>query len=214
MPALFIVLGIAVLTLLALLLWFVPHLLQQQALRAAGESAQLREMLLDMLNEQEAVTLRQAQLGTSIGYLQEQLEQFVQRPALAAQHDPGALKQLEGRIVSLQQQIESWARQPEPAQISGPTVDGESWSNLMALLVAIQGRVGELSRDQERQDAAAYASQQARKLLDDLEQELDHLHSIASDITKLQWRLRQSISSREGGLAVLGPAKRGAPASG
>ena len=46
------------LRLLALLLWFVPHLLQQQATRVAGETSQLREMLLDLLSEQEAVTMR------------------------------------------------------------------------------------------------------------------------------------------------------------
>jgi hypothetical protein len=219
MPALFIILGIAVLTLLALLLWFVPHLLQQQALRAAGESAQLREMLLDMLNEQEAVTLRQAQLGTSIAYLQDQLEQLVQRPALVAPEvAPAGLQQIEGRLVALQQQIESWALQPREAPAAavapaGPSVDGESWSNLMSLLVAIQSRVGEISRDKERQDAAAYASQQARALLGDLEQELDHLHSIASDITKLQWRLRQSINGREGSLGLHAPGPRSARAT-
>ena len=40
MNALFVALGIMVLALLALLLWFVPHLLQQQATRVAGETTQ------------------------------------------------------------------------------------------------------------------------------------------------------------------------------
>mgnify|MGYP000864462602 CR=1 FL=1 len=44
MSALFVALGIMVLALLALLLWFVPHLLQQQATRVAGETGKLREM--------------------------------------------------------------------------------------------------------------------------------------------------------------------------
>src|SRR5436853_7331140 len=74
MNALFVALGIMVLALLALLLWFVPHLLQQQATRVAGETSQLREMLLDLLNEQEAVPMRQTQLGSSLAQLQEQLE--------------------------------------------------------------------------------------------------------------------------------------------
>jgi len=51
MTALFVALGIMVLALLALLLWFVPRLLQQQAVRVSDESAQLREMLLDLLSE-------------------------------------------------------------------------------------------------------------------------------------------------------------------
>jgi hypothetical protein len=66
MTALFVALGIMVLALLALLLWFVPRLLQQQAVRVSDESAQLREMLLDLLSEQEAVTIRQTQLGAAI----------------------------------------------------------------------------------------------------------------------------------------------------
>lgn len=101
MPALFIVLGIAVLTLLALLLWFVPHLLQQQAQRASGESDQLRKLLLDVLNEQELVTVRQAQLGTSLAYLQDQLEILVQRPALPAPSSP----ELRTGLLQIEQQI-------------------------------------------------------------------------------------------------------------
>src|SRR5258706_16127662 len=73
MNALFVALGIMVLALLALLLWFVPHLLQQQATRVAGETSQLREMLLDLLSEQEAVTMRQTQLGSSLSHMQDQL---------------------------------------------------------------------------------------------------------------------------------------------
>ena len=73
MSALFVALGIMVLALLALLLWFVPHLLQQQATRVAGETTQLREMLLDLLNEQESVTIRQGQLNASLSSLQDQL---------------------------------------------------------------------------------------------------------------------------------------------
>ena len=73
MSALFVALGIMVLALLALLLWFVPHLLQQQATRVAGETTQLREMLVDLLNEQESVTIRQGQLNASLSNLQDQL---------------------------------------------------------------------------------------------------------------------------------------------
>jgi hypothetical protein len=62
MTTFFIALGIAIITLLFILLWYVPHLFQQQAGRSAREAAQLRDMLLDMLNEQEAVMQRQAQL--------------------------------------------------------------------------------------------------------------------------------------------------------
>src|SRR3954449_6541748 len=89
MNALFVALGIMVLALLALLLWFVPHLLQQQATRVAGETTQLREMLLDLLNEQESVTIRQTQLGASLSSMQDQLTDFANaggRAQVADQH--------------------------------------------------------------------------------------------------------------------------------
>ena len=48
MTALFVALGIAVITLLALLLWFVPHLLHQQAQRSAsGESGSVNMRGMD-----------------------------------------------------------------------------------------------------------------------------------------------------------------------
>src|SRR6185295_7467993 len=110
MTALFVALGIMVLALLALLLWFVPHLLQQQSMRVAGETSQLREMLLDLLSEQEAVTMRQTQLGSSLTHVQDQLASIadsgtglaVQPVQLAV--DTG-IPQLELRLTELQQQI-------------------------------------------------------------------------------------------------------------
>src|SRR6266487_3913360 len=88
MSALFVALGIMVLALLALLLWFVPHLLQQQATRVAGETSQLREMLLDLLSEQEAVTMRQTQLGSSLAHLQDQLESIAEVGIAHAHQQP------------------------------------------------------------------------------------------------------------------------------
>src|SRR6476661_8014401 len=115
MSALFVALGIMVLALLALLLWFVPHLLQQQATRVAGETSQLREMLLDLLNEQEAVTIRQTQLGTSLSHLQDQLAEIASaggRAQAADQHAAlvaeNSMQQLEARLGELQGQIKVW----------------------------------------------------------------------------------------------------------
>src|SRR5438045_949291 len=115
MPALFVALGIMVLALLALLLWFVPHLLQQQATRVAGETSQLREMLLDLLNEQEAVTMRQTQLSSSLAQLQDQIEliaqsgsgnlQMGQQAMIAAE---AGMQQLEARMSEVQGQIQVW----------------------------------------------------------------------------------------------------------
>jgi hypothetical protein len=205
MTALFVALGIAVITLLALLLWFVPHLLHQQALHSASESARLRDMLLDMLNEQEAVTLRQSQLSTSISYLQDQLEQIVQ----IAQRDPGrghtpvleqgALRQLEDRIGSMQTQIQGWLDTRARVQRNSQAQDNEAWAHLMSLLGAIQDRVGQLSVERTNVSAGL----QARVLLEELEQEMDHLRSISEDIATLQWRLRRSLNERESNLSVI-----------
>lgn len=204
MAALFVALGIAVLTLLALLLWFVPHLLQQQALRSAGESAQLREMLLDVLNEQEAVTLRQTQLSTSISYLQDQLEQMVIAPGPGggAVADVAELRRIEDRLGSLQQQLQSWLDQRSGAARQRVELDNESWGRLMELLAAIQDRVGTLSQDR----VGAAVSAHATTLLEELEQEMGNLRSISEDIARLQWRLRRSLSEREVGTSVVRPA--------
>jgi septation ring formation regulator EzrA len=213
MSALFVALGIAVITLLALLLWFVPHLLHQQALNNAKEAARLRDMLLDMLNEQEAVTLRQSQLSTSIGYLQEQLEQIV----AVAQRDPGrapatpqadeaALRQLEERIGAMQTQIQGWLEARTRVQRNAHVSDNEAWAHLMSLLAAIQERVGKLSVERTNVSAGL----QARVLLEELEQEMDHLRSISEDIATLQWRLRRSLNERESSLSVIRSQASGA----
>ncbi len=111
MTALFVALGIMVLALLALLLWFVPHLLQQQSANVSYETKRLRDMLLDLLNEQEAVTLRQSQLGTSLMQLRDQIEIVAQNSARDTDdggHSVLAFQQLESRLGELQGQIQHW----------------------------------------------------------------------------------------------------------
>ena len=209
MAALFVALGIAVITLLALLLWFVPHLLHQQALRSTREAADLRDMLLDMLNEQETVTKRQTQLSTSIAYLQDQLQQIVGvagQKALGPGDDPVALRLIEERIGTMQHQIQSWLDTRTRVQRSTQVQDNEAWANLMGLLAAIQERVGTLSAERTNTSVGL----QARVLLEELEQEMLHLHTISDDIATLQWRLRRSLNERESNLATL----RGSPPTG
>jgi septation ring formation regulator EzrA len=204
MTALFVALGIMVLALLVLLLWFVPHLLHQQARRVAGETTQLREMLLDLLSEQEAVTLRQTQLGASLSHLQDQLTgiaevgvgQASRQAQLVAQ---AGVQQLEARLTDLQSQIQAWATQRQGESPARAAQDNESWANLMSLLSAIQDRVGALSRDR----ASAQAGLQARELLEELEQEMHNLRSISEEIAMLQWRLRRSLHERQSNLSVL-----------
>lgn len=205
MAALFVALGIAVITLLALLLWFVPHLLHQQAVRSAKEASDLRDMLLDMLNEQEAVTMRQSQLSASIAYLQDQLEQIIgaaQRDMSRGQlpaADGAALQHLDERIGAMQAQIQSWLDTRARVQRNAQLHDNEAWANLMSLLAAIQERVGALSVER----TTATVGLQARVLLEELEQEMEHLRTISDDIATLQWRLRRSLNERESNISTL-----------
>ena len=206
MSALFVALGIMVLALLALLLWFVPHLLQQQATRVAGETMQLREMLLDLLNEQESVTIRQGQLNTSLSNLQDQLSDIASTGNRALMVDQqasrvaeSAMQQLETRLGELQGQIKEWADGRQYGARQRAAQDNESWANLMGLLASIQDRVGTLSQDR----ASVMAGLQAGVLLEELEQEMQNLRGISEEIETLQWRLRRSLHERESNLSIL-----------
>lgn len=201
MDSLFIALGLLVFALLALLLWFVPHLLQQQALRVAGETSQLREMLLDLLNEQEAVTLRQTQLGGSLTTLRDHLEVMVKEGvALPAGPQASAeLRQLEGRIGDMQRQVQEWMSQRDSAANRQSAQDNESWGYLLSLLASIQDRIGGISTNR----ADGHVSTRATEMLREVEQEMQHLREISVDIERLQWRMRQSLHEREGSVTHL-----------
>ncbi|WP_322490328.1 hypothetical protein [Chloroflexus sp.] len=201
MTALFVALGIAIITLLFILLWYVPHLLQQQAARSEQEASQLRLMLLDMLNEQEAVMQRQSQLSAAMTNLQQQLTQLIATPPQRAsgEIDMTAMHQLEERITALQQQIQRWIEARGQQQRQHEVNDNEAWANLLSLLAAIQERIAHLSTER----TAVSAGLQARTLLEELEQEMAHLRSISEDIATLQWRLRRSLHERETSVAQL-----------
>lgn len=153
MLGLFIALGISILTLVVILLWFVPHLLQQQAKQAANESAQLRDMLFDVLSEQEIATQRQGQLGTSVYRLQEKMEkmtggrnhEFVAEYATQRLMDPDVreLRELKQRVQSMQAEIETFMQSAQTRN----TQDNESWAYLLSLLSAVMDRIGELSNE-------------------------------------------------------------------
>ena len=200
MNGLFVALGIMVLALLALLLWFVPHLLQQQASNSAKETDDLRKMLLDVLNEQQAVTTRQTQLGSSMSRMQEQLTTIVETAAQPRADEPATsqvaeqnLQQLETRLGEVQSQIKQWIEGGQQGARMRAAQDNESWSHLMGLLATIQDRVGTLSKDR----ANVMAGLQAGALLEELEQEMQNLRNISEEIAMLQWRLRRSLNDRE-----------------
>lgn len=197
MSALLVALGILVLALLTLMLWFVPHLLQQQSVRVAGETAQLREMLLDLLNEQESVAIRQTQLGTSLARLQSRLEVLAQpgQPLPSEEH----IQQLEVRLTDIQTQLQRWVEFRQQQFDQRTVQDNESWGYLMSLLAAIQERLGTISHERER----PLVTVQANALLEELEREMRNLRGISEDISTLQDRLRRSLSERESSLSTL-----------
>jgi hypothetical protein len=131
MTALFVALGIMVLALLTLLLWFVPRLLQQQVVRVSDESAQLREMLLDLLSEQEAVTIRQTQLSAAIAQLQARFD--VVTP------DGGDAIAMIDRMNELQHTLQTWAEQRnvQPVNLDGGAV-AETIDAVLVRLDAMQ----------------------------------------------------------------------------
>ncbi len=149
MFGLFVALGIAILTLLAIVLWFLPYLMQQQAQQAAREAAHLRMLINEIAREQEAVALRQMQLGTSLAYLQDQIEQLHAR--LPTVHhvearpsrllETSALDHLEYRMRSLQVQLE----QHQHAQLERSHRDTEAWLYLLDLLMAMQDQIKSLA---------------------------------------------------------------------
>jgi hypothetical protein len=181
MNGLFVALGIMVLALLALLLWFVPHLLQQQASNVAKETDDLRKMLLDVLNEQQAVTTRQTQLGSSMSHLQDQLATIVETAGQVrtaeqisthvAEH---TFQQLEVRLGEVQSQIKEWVDGRQQGARVRAAQDNEAWAHLMGLLASIQDRVGTLSKDR----SSVMAGLQAGALLEELEQEMQNLRNI------------------------------------
>jgi chromosome segregation ATPase len=212
MGALFVALSILVLALLTLLLWFVPHLLQQQATKVAGETSQLRDMLLDLLNEQEAVTLRQAQLGNSLTRLQQKIEDMLADGGrFTNQVVPQAdIAHLEGRFSELQNQLQQWAHH-RSSDHNRRSQDNEAWAYLLSLLGTIQDRLGNLSQ----QRAGTAANVQAVNMLEELEQEMQNLRGISEDIASLQQRLRRSLDQRETSVTTMRTRVPGAtPAQG
>lgn len=143
MQALFVTFGITIVTLIVILLWFVPHLMQQQARRAAHESAQLREMLLEMLGEQEMIVGRQGKMGDSLSSLRQQLEILKRLGEHGETPSPVELQQLDTRIRAMQLQIEKHMRTVR----ANSEKDNESWAYLISLQSAILERIGELSTE-------------------------------------------------------------------
>lgn len=196
-----------VLLLVGLLIMF-PRTMTRQEGRATEEAARLREMLLDVLSEQEAVTLRQAQIGSTISYMNEQISTIANAehpttlsisPEEIAQAT--GLPQLQHRLEALQGQLGEWFDTTAQVQHRQRVNDSESWGNLMGLLATMQDRIAVLNQAVAVQQAQP--SLVADRVLEALESEMSSLRSIADEIASLQWKLRRSVIERETSLASL-----------
>jgi len=193
--------------LLLVAIFSILRILSRQESRGSEESARLREMLLDVLSEQEAVTLRQSQIGSSLNFMNDQLNELQHTGrstavALSAEEIAAAsgLPRLEQRIEALQGQLGEWFRAGAQTR-QDQVANAESWAHLLGLLATMQDRIGELNlavAAQQSQPAIA-----ADRVLEALESEMQGLRSIADDIASLQWKLRRSVIERETSLASL-----------
>lgn len=190
------------------LIVMMPRIMSRQESRASDEAARLREMLLDVLSEQEAVTLRQAQIGSSIAYMHDQIGQIASQETtakLTISPDEIAqatgLPQLQNRIEALQGQLGEWFESRGQAQHQQRVADSESWSNLVGLLATMQDRIAVLNQALVVQQAQPSVA--VDRIVESLESEMQSLRSIADEIASLQWKLRRSVIERETNLASL-----------
>ncbi len=195
--------------LLVSLLVLVPRLIQRHASNSTSASARLREMLLDVLSEQEAVTLRQNQIGLSLAQVNQELRDQAQPPfTLSDITEASGLPRLEQRIDTLQTQLAHWLEQ-RPAPPTVPAQDAQSWGHLLGLLATMQDRIAVLNAKIEQPMIQPQPA--ADRLLAELESEMLHLRGLADEIASLQWKLRRSVLERETSLASLRSQVQGRP---
>ena len=190
-----------------------PRWLRRQDHQAADEATRLREMLLDVLSEQEAVTLRQVQIGSSLSSLQDQIGRLGEiEPArlnLSAANlaEAAGIPRLERQIEALRQQVGTrFERDADEARVrqsedrARRLEESQSWSNLLGLLATMQDNIASLNDAVGRQPQADTA---ADRLLLELDAEMQNLRTLADEIAGVQWKLRRSVLERETSLAAL-----------
>jgi hypothetical protein len=193
-----------VLLLAALIIWG-PRFLRRLDNRTAEEATRLREMLLDVLSEQEAVTIRQAQIGLSISGMQKELGKLADAEPPTVQFSAedlalaAGMPQLDQRIETIQGQLGSLLDRSSNVIAEQATRDTQSWSNLMSLLATMQDRIASLSQAVEQPQPVVAAD----RLLEELDSEMQNLRALADEIAGLQWKLRRSVLERENSLAAL-----------
>src|SRR3712207_385351 len=137
MPDSYFFVGAIVLNVLLLvgLIILGPRFLRRLDSRTSEEATRLREMLLDVLSEQEAVTIRQAQIGSSLSSMQAQIGKLAEADAPTFTLSPEALANAAGmpmldrRLESLQGQLGSFLERSTNEQREQQLKDSQSWSS-------------------------------------------------------------------------------------
>ena len=210
----------AIITNVLLLVGFgllVPRWMRRQDTYAAQEATRLREMLLDVLSEQEAVALRQAQLGSSLASMQNQVRKLTEAEQAAVQIFPTALAeaagvpQLDQRLAAIQGTLGAWVEhstvEQQAMQHAQQVRERQSWGNLLALLSTMQDHIASLNTAVAQPQGHAAAD----RLLQELDAEMQNLRMLADEIAGLQWKMRRSVLERETSLAALRAQVQKAP---
>ena len=219
MPQFSFIIAAIVLNVLLLigLILLLPRLLRRQDSRVVEEAARLREILLDVLSEQEAVTLRQAQIDSSLSSMQFQIGKLAKAEAPNLNISPEALAkaagiaQLEERLDALRTELGTWFERGANERRVQQINESQSWTYLISLLTAMQDHLATLNVAVRQQPQSSPA---ADRLLQELDNEMQNLRVLADEISGLQWKLRRSLLERETSLAalraqVLGPPRFG-----
>jgi chromosome segregation ATPase len=187
----------------------VPRWLRRQDNHAAQEATRLREMLLDVLSEQEAVNLRQAQIGSSLTRVQDQIGKLATSESAQAALPPTLPAETTGttrlseQVARLQETLGSWIEQSvagqQAAQHTHRLEEVQSWSNLLGLLATMQDNIASLNTAVAQPQAHIAAD----RLFQELDAEMENLRMLADEIAGLQWKIRRSVLERETSLAAL-----------
>ena len=214
-----IILG-AIITNVLLLAGFgllVPRWLRRHDNYAAQEATRLREMLLDVLSEQEAVTLRQAQIGSSLASVEQRIGKLAEAEPAAGGLSADTLAAavgvpaLDERLAALQGTLGSWIERStaerQAMQHTQQIQERESWGNLLGLLATMQDNIASLNTAVGQPQGHVAAD----RLLQELDAEMQNLRMLADEIAGLQWKMRRSVLERETSLAALRAQVQKAP---
>ena len=187
MSAQFIMLGIMLIALIFLLLWFIPSQLYRQSRKmskVSDEIADTRNLVLDLINAQELVAKRQQHFANSLASLQKNID--LSTPHVAPERED--IQCIEQRIAQLQAQITAELNARSQTERRSIAQDSESWGYLLSLLAHMQERMGLLAQEHNTN-----VRQKNEQLTNTLKHELQQLQVLSESVVSLNQRLQHSL---------------------